>query len=71
MIIAQTIGNKGIVKSFLRHFGTVYLTEAGVNPLRQINNYGATGALNASTLTLPQMLTYPPPRRVFSSSKIQ
>jgi len=28
------------------------------NPLRQINNYGATGALNASTLTFPQMLTY-------------
>lgn len=28
------------------------------NPFRQIDNYGATGALNASTLTLPQMLTY-------------
>ncbi|QOR67969.1 DUF2202 domain-containing protein [Cytobacillus suaedae] len=25
---------------------------------RQINNYGAKGALNASTLTVPQMLTY-------------
>ncbi|MYL35821.1 DUF2202 domain-containing protein [Pontibacillus yanchengensis] len=28
------------------------------NSSRQINNYGAKGALNTSTLTLPEMLTY-------------
>ncbi|GAB3804541.1 ferritin-like domain-containing protein [Virgibacillus kimchii] len=28
------------------------------NSFRQIENYGAAGALNAPTLTLPQMLTY-------------